>query len=42
MPINVALIKQPMNWLVITLMLIIAAAAGHLALSYAGIEPNTQ
>lgn len=41
MPINFALIKQPMNWLIIMLMLIITAAAGHLALSYFGIEPKT-
>lgn len=41
MPINFALIKQPMNWIVILLMLVIAAAAGHLALTYFGIEPKT-
>lgn len=39
--INWTLVKQPMNWLTILLMLLIAAMAGHLLLSYFGIEPAT-
>jgi hypothetical protein len=39
--INWNLAKQPVNWLTIFLMLFIAAMAGHLALSYFGIEPAT-
>jgi hypothetical protein len=39
--VNVGLLKHPMNWLVIILMLVIAAMAGHLLLSYFGVEPST-
>jgi hypothetical protein len=39
--VNWGLLKHPMNWLVIILMLVIAAMAGTLLLSYAGIEPQT-
>lgn len=39
--INLGLLKQPINWLVIILMLVIAAMAGHLLLSYFGVEPVT-
>lgn len=41
MLINWNLVKHPMNWAVILLMLLIAAMAGHLVLSYFGIEPAT-
>lgn len=37
--INVRLLKHPMNWVIILLMLMIAGFAGHLALSYFGSEP---
>lgn len=39
--INWQLAKQPMNWLVIIMMLLIAAIAGHLLLSHFGIEAST-
>lgn len=39
--INTNLAKQPMNWIVILLMLVIAGMGGHLLLSYFGIEPTT-
>lgn len=42
MIINFALAKQPLNWLTIFLMLFIAAMAGHLVLSYFGVEPSTE
>lgn len=38
-PINFRLVKHPMNWAVILLMLIIAAAIGHYVLTLAGLEP---
>ena len=37
--LNWSLMKHPLNWLVILLMLVLAGIAGHLLLSYAGIEP---
>ena len=33
---------HPMNWLIIFLMLVIAAIAGHETLSLAQLEPATQ
>ena len=39
--LNWELLKNPLNWLIIMLMLIIASIAGHLVLSYWGIEPKT-
>ena len=39
--LNFALLKQPLNWLTIILMLYLAAMFGTLALQYAGIEPAT-
>jgi hypothetical protein len=41
MIVNWGLVKQPINWAVIILMLVIAAMAGHLLLSYFGVEPAT-
>lgn len=38
MIINWGLVKHPMNWVTIVLMLVIAGIAGHLALSYFGVE----
>jgi hypothetical protein len=37
--LNTALMKNPLNWLTILLMLVIAGMAGHLLLSLVGIEP---
>ena len=39
--LNFQLLKQPLNWAIIVLMLLIAAMAGHLVLTYFGIEPKT-
>lgn len=37
--INLNLIKHPVNWLIILMMLVIAAIAGHLGLSLVKVEP---
>jgi hypothetical protein len=37
--INVALLKNPMNWLIVLLMLVLAGIAGHMLLELAGMEP---
>lgn len=37
--LNFELMKQPLNWIIILLMLVIAGMAGHLLLSWAGLEP---
>jgi hypothetical protein len=37
--LNWTLLKQPLNWLIILFMLVIAGMAGHLLLSWAGFEP---
>lgn len=39
--VNVALLKNPLNWFIIILMILIAGIAGHLVLSWLGIEPKT-
>lgn len=39
--VNFALLKNPINWLTVILMILIASIAGHLALTYFGIEPAT-
>jgi hypothetical protein len=39
--LNFDLLKNPANWIIIILMLVIAAMAGHLTLSYLGVEPTT-
>lgn len=39
--VNTDILKHPMNWIIILLMLIIAGAAGHLILTYIGVEPKT-
>jgi len=40
--INTGLIKHPLNWLIVGLMLTIAGIAGHLLLSLTGTEPATE
>lgn len=40
--VNFGLLKHPLNWLTVFLMLMIAAMAGTLVLSGLGIEPDTQ
>jgi hypothetical protein len=37
--LNWDLVKNPLNWMIVLLMLIIAGMAGHLLLSWAGLEP---
>jgi hypothetical protein len=39
--INTEIIKHPMNWIIVFLMLTIAAIFGHLVLSLVKIEPAT-
>lgn len=39
--LNVKLLKSPINWFTIFFMLLIAAIAGHLFLTWFGIEPAT-
>jgi hypothetical protein len=40
--LNLKMMSHPLNWLIIGLMLVIAGAIGHTALSYFGIEPTTK
>jgi hypothetical protein len=39
--LNWKLIKNPLNWLIIILMLVLAGIGGHLLLSYFNHEPVT-
>jgi hypothetical protein len=39
--LNWQLMKHPSNWVIITLMLVIAGIAGHLALTFFGVSPET-
>lgn len=39
--LNWSLLKHPANWVIVLLMLVIAGAAGHLALAYFGAESST-
>lgn len=39
--VNTAILKHPLNWLTVGLMLIVAAMAGTLILQYSGAEPST-
>jgi hypothetical protein len=41
-PINWKMVSHPVNWLIIFMMLVIAGIAGHLILSYFGIEPQSK
>jgi len=41
-PINWRMVSHPINWVTIVLMLVIAGAIGHYALSLAGFEPTTK
>lgn len=38
--VNWELLKHPLNWLIVILMLVIAGAAGHLLLTHIGVEPT--
>ena len=38
MIVNMGLIKHPMNWVIVTLMLVLAGVAGHLVLGYFGVS----
>ena len=40
--LNWAILKSPLNWVTILMMLILAGIAGHLVLSTLGIEPATE
>lgn len=37
--VNTRLLKNPANWVIVLLMLVIAGIAGHLALAYFGVAP---
>lgn len=37
--LNYEILKHPLNWLIVLLMLTIAAIGGHLLLTYFGVEP---
>jgi hypothetical protein len=37
--INLPMLLHPLNWLIVFMMLVIAAIAGHELLSLAGVEP---
>lgn len=37
--VNTALLKHPLNWVTVLVMLTLAGLGGHLLLSYAGLEP---
>lgn len=39
--VNIGILKNPLNWATILLMLLIAGIAGHLVLSLFNIEPAT-
>lgn len=40
--LNLKMMSHPLNWLIILLMLVIAASIGHLTLSLLGVEPTTK
>jgi hypothetical protein len=40
MIINWPLLKNPLNWVIVLLMLVIAGMAGHYLLALAGISPT--
>jgi hypothetical protein len=39
-PVNWRLVKHPMNWITIFLMLVIVGTMGHMILSLFGVEPD--
>jgi len=39
--VNTAILKNPLNWIIVLLMLVLAGIAGHYALSWLGQEPAT-
>jgi len=39
--LNVPLLKNPLNWVIVILMLVLAGVAGHYIFSLAGLEPAT-
>ena len=40
--VNTDILKSPLNWLIVLLMLLIAAFAGHLLLQWAGYSPEAR
>jgi hypothetical protein len=40
--VNWELLRHPLNWLIVILMLAIAGFAGHLLLSHLGVEPSSE
>jgi len=41
MIVNVPLLKNPINWVIVFLMLVIAGILGHLGLKYFGVTAET-
>jgi hypothetical protein len=39
--VNTALLKNPLNYIIVLLMLVIAGIGGHLFLSLLGVQPAT-
>lgn len=39
--VNTAILKNPVNWIIVLLMLVLAGTAGHFMLSWIGQEPAT-
>ncbi len=39
--VNTAILKHPLNWIIVLLMLLLAGAAGHYLFALAGITPKS-
>jgi hypothetical protein len=39
--LNTSLLKHPINWIVVTMMLFLAGIGGHFILTYLGMSPAT-
>jgi len=39
--LNFNILKNPLNWIIVVIVLILGGAAGHFALSWLGHEPAT-
>lgn len=38
-PLNWSILKNPLNYIIVILMLVIAGIGGHFLMSYVGLEP---
>lgn len=41
MIVNTGILKNPLNWIIVLVMLVLAGAAGHFALTWLGVSPGT-